>query len=242
MKHYLIASLFVALLIFAMTGCGNDPPVASFTMSKTICCIQTNVAFDASASSDPDGTISTYSWNFGDGSTALGQVTNHAYAAVGTYTVTLTVTDDEGDTATFTDTIEVRTLSGTWRGSGSAFGPASLGGMEYTFFATITITQNDSSFNGTWIFDHLPSVTVTCTGGTIQPTINNIKGTWLASGYYPMYSDGTYADDCRSVDGTITQQNWVTNSPFDWTWQSAATEPVVTKSKSIVSGNKTFKK
>jgi PKD repeat protein len=58
------------------------------------------VTFDGSGSSDSDGTITSYSWNFGDGSTGTGVSPNHTYAAAGSYTVSLTVTDDGGATNT----------------------------------------------------------------------------------------------------------------------------------------------
>ena len=55
------------------------------------------LAFDARGSSDPDGQVVGYHWDFGDGETALGAQPTHVYAAHGQYTATLTVTDDQGN-------------------------------------------------------------------------------------------------------------------------------------------------
>jgi PKD repeat protein len=85
----------------------NDPPVASFTYT----CTGLTCAFDASPSSDPDGTINSYAWDFGDNSADAGVTTNHTYAEAGSYTVTLTVTDDEGALGTDTQTVTVSTPS-----------------------------------------------------------------------------------------------------------------------------------
>jgi mono/diheme cytochrome c family protein/chitodextrinase len=57
--------------------------------------VDTVVDFDGSNSLDPDSTIVSYEWDFGDGNTATGALTNNIYTAAGTYTVTLTVTDDQ---------------------------------------------------------------------------------------------------------------------------------------------------
>ncbi|MEZ4700287.1 MAG: malectin domain-containing carbohydrate-binding protein [Rhodothermales bacterium] len=77
----------------------NLPPTASFTYS-----ISGNnafeVAFDASKSDDPDGSIADYSWTFGDATTGTGEKPSHVYAQGGIYEVSLTVTDDKGATAT----------------------------------------------------------------------------------------------------------------------------------------------
>lgn len=54
------------------------------------------VLFNGSKSFDLDGTITTYSWDFGDGTTANNSLATHVYYSTGTYTVTLTVTDDQG--------------------------------------------------------------------------------------------------------------------------------------------------
>jgi len=58
--------------------------------------ISQNVPFAGNGSIDPDGSIVSYSWNFGDGGTASGVAPTHAYPTIGTYTVTLTVTDNLG--------------------------------------------------------------------------------------------------------------------------------------------------
>ncbi len=69
-----------------------EPPVARFTAS----CDGLSCQFDASASYDPDGSIVSYAWDFGDGSTGSSVKTDHTYAEAGTYAVSLTVTDDDG--------------------------------------------------------------------------------------------------------------------------------------------------
>jgi PKD repeat protein len=78
------------------------PPIASFTYLPLSPSVGETVDFDASASYDPDGTIASYTWDFGDATTGSGMTTNHIYTSADTYTVTLTVTDNDGlsDTAT----------------------------------------------------------------------------------------------------------------------------------------------
>jgi len=80
-------------------GGGNQTPTASFTVVPASGTAPLTVAVDASASSDPDGTISNYSWSFGDGSSASGVSTTHTFVNGGSYTITLTVRDNGGKTA-----------------------------------------------------------------------------------------------------------------------------------------------
>jgi PKD repeat protein len=80
-------------------GPTNDPPTAAATADPASGAVPLTVAFDASGSSDPDGAIVSYEWDFGP-STGSGQATSYTYTAAGTYTVTLTVTDDGGATDT----------------------------------------------------------------------------------------------------------------------------------------------
>lgn len=81
----------------------NAAPTASFTSSTTGLTANVN----ASGSTDSDGTIASYAWNFGDGTTATGVTASRTYAAAGNYTVSLTVTDNGGARATTTRTVTV---------------------------------------------------------------------------------------------------------------------------------------
>ena len=74
----------------------NRIPVALFTESATTVSTGEVIYFNASMSIDPDGTIISYLWNFGDGTNASGMTVDHAYTENGNYTVTLTVTDNDG--------------------------------------------------------------------------------------------------------------------------------------------------
>jgi len=82
----------------------NRPPVASFTESAETVLTGETITFNATNSYDPDGSIVSYFWDFGDGSNATGVVVDHSYADDGNYTVTLTVTDDDGATSVSTST------------------------------------------------------------------------------------------------------------------------------------------
>jgi PKD repeat protein len=79
----------------------NQGPTASFTAN----CTDLTCTTDAAASADPDGTITSYAWDFGDSTTGTGATASHSYATAGSYTISLTVTDSDGATATTTRSI-----------------------------------------------------------------------------------------------------------------------------------------
>ena len=70
------------------------------------------VSFNSSGSYDPDGTISSYLWNFGDGSTSTSANPSHTYTSADTYTVSLTVTDNEGASGSAQTTASIVTTGG----------------------------------------------------------------------------------------------------------------------------------
>jgi PKD repeat protein len=76
----------------------NLPPTAEFTVSKTIAETDEEIRF-TDDSEDPEDHQLSYSWDFGDGSSSDASSPSHSYDEAGTYTVELTVADDEGETA-----------------------------------------------------------------------------------------------------------------------------------------------
>ena len=79
-------------------GAGNKLPTAVFNADVISGGVPLTVNFDSSGSSDQDGSIISYAWNFGDDSTSNEVHPSHIYTVIGNYTATLTVTDDMGAT------------------------------------------------------------------------------------------------------------------------------------------------
>ena len=124
----------------------NVKPAASFTST----CTTLTCSFDASGSSDSDGTVASYAWDFGDGTTGTGKTASRTYTAGGTFSVKLTVTDDKGATDTATKSVTVtgpvsNTLAADqFSRSGTGWGTANTGGA-WTVSSSSLLTTNGSS-------------------------------------------------------------------------------------------------
>jgi len=99
-------------LLLALAGCTliNAPPMARIHAQPLAGESPLDVTFDASGSRDPDGEIVSYRWDFGGGETASEETVHHVFVAlteIETYTVRLTVVDDQGESATASQSIEV---------------------------------------------------------------------------------------------------------------------------------------
>ena len=133
------------LVIPASGGPVNQPPVANFVASPTSGIAPLAVSFDASLSSDSDGTIQSYDWSFGDGGTGTGLTTSHSYTAAGTYSAVLTVRDNLNATATKTVTITIAP------GATPPAAPSNLTGSVSGANVTLAWTDNASNESGFYV-------------------------------------------------------------------------------------------
>ena len=110
----LLASLAFGTLLSACGGGGGDggnsppvnsAPIAVINVSKTSGYAPLSIEFDGSQSSDQDGNVTNYSWDFGDGTSAVGSQANHTYTGLGVFSATLTVSDNDGSMSSASVTI-----------------------------------------------------------------------------------------------------------------------------------------
>ncbi len=120
------------------------------------------VSFNGSASSDPEKNTLTYSWQFGDGSTASGADPTHTYAKAGTFTVTLTVTDTHGGTATGTTTATIAAYKEPVANAGGPY--AGKVGTAITFSGAKSSDPEGNPLTYAWNFGD------SSTGTGVSPT------------------------------------------------------------------------
>jgi PKD repeat protein len=178
--------------------------------------------FSSAGSNDPDGTIASYAWDFGDSSTSSSQNPNHTYAAGGTYSVTLTVTDNEGATGSVTHSVTVtapahpdvavddfeRTVSGGW-GSATTGGAwtRTAGAASSHSVDGHTGTMTMASL-GTTVAEYLNSVSETNLSGTVDVSFSAAPAGGGAYAYLAVRhtSQGEYRVRVRVQPASVTLQ------------------------------------
>lgn len=154
----------------------NQAPTANAGADQSAT-VGNNLNFSANGSSDPDGSITSYAWNFGDGQTASGATTAHSYAATGTYTVTLTVTDNGGATDSDTATISVTNVPSqpTMRVSDISFIPTVRNFGSFGM-CRVTATVSVVAANGSAV------ASATVSGSFSGASTGSVSGTTNGSG------------------------------------------------------------
>jgi len=187
-------------------GGGNVAPTASFGSSTS-----NLTASFTDSSTDSDGTITGWAWTFGDGGTSSAQNPSHTYGSAGTYSVTLTVTDNGGLTDSATQNVTVTAPPGNINPV-AAFS-SSTSGLTASF--TDASTDSDGTVTGwAWTFGD---------GGTSGS--QNPSNTYSANGTYTVTltvtdNDGGTDSTSQSVTVSSGGGGWVVvdSNDFEGGW------------------------
>jgi hypothetical protein len=149
----------------------NTVPHASFAVA----CTGLACSFDGSGSTDSNGTLVTYAWNYGDGSTGNGKTSSHTYTRTGSYTASLTVTDTAGATnsastvvapitltahGSTTNGLEKATLS--WTGASGTSFDVYRNGTKLITVSTTTYTDTIGTTPGSYRYKVCTTATILC--------------------------------------------------------------------------------
>jgi len=158
-----------------------------------------NITFDGLNSSDTDGEIVSYFWDFGDGNNGTGNVTNHSYEKTGTYNITLTVEDNDGATDTC---ITNCTISEQNRppSKPELTGPE-IGYKNNSYNFTVVSTDPDNH-PIRYIFDAGDNTNNTITEYVPNDTSVQITHLWIQPGEYLIK---VYAEDEYNQKSEITE-------------------------------------
>ncbi|MGW6690887.1 collagenase [Streptomyces sp. NPDC054961] len=169
---------------------GNKAPVAGFTASVNALTVNF-----ADTSTDADGTIASRAWNFGDGSSSTAANPAKTFAAAGTYTVRLTVTDNKGATASTSKAVTVGTA-----------GPAECADADIRVLGDNCTRSNVSATTGNYRYFYLkvPAGTtrlkISATGGTGNADLYYSPTTWATTGNYTARSTQAGNTETLTID------------------------------------------
>ena len=193
--------------VATISGAGNLAPTANANGPYNAA-INTGIAFSSNGSADSDGSIASYSWNFGDGSAVNTSANpNHTYATVGNFTATLTVTDNEGATATSTAAVlvtgdqSVAYCNVTGAGTFEWISGVAVGGLN-----NISTQDNYKDYTNLTAALVSGANTITLTPGTTGNYTEH-WGVWI-----DYNSDGDFTDTGEQVISGLSGTSAVTGS------------------------------
>jgi PKD repeat protein len=153
------------IVLVTVTVPENQLPMANAGADVTEM-VGVEVSFDGSASSDADGTIASYNWDFGDDTTGTGATPAHTYSAAGTYTVSLTVIDNDSGSAT--DTLTA-TITNTAPSANAGAYQQDFVGVAVTFDGSGSFDADGHSLTYSWDMGD----GTTATGETVTHTYDD---------------------------------------------------------------------
>ncbi|MFE1273202.1 collagenase [Streptomyces sp. NPDC058758] len=177
---------------------GNQAPTASFEAT-----VSGMTASFTDTSRDGDGTIAGRSWDFGDGTTSTAAHPSRTYAAAGTYTVRLTVTDDKGATATTSRTVAVSALP-------ECSDPDARRLDRGCTRSGVSATTGNYAYHYLYVPAGTPRLTITTTGSNGNADLYYHAASWATTGAYT----------ARSAQAGSAETLTVDNPPAGWVYVS----------------------
>jgi parallel beta-helix repeat protein len=175
-----------------------QPPIANFSYTPHNPFVNQTITFDGSNSTDPDGNVTEYTWDFGDDTNGTGKLSTHSYLATGNYSVTLTVQDNHGATKSTYEVLRV------------ALAPylhLTANPTEILADGISIATINASVWNGTtWIWSG-PVINFTTDLGTITdsaPLADGVSTAMLSAGTTPGIATITATVNLGGPIGSLT--------------------------------------
>ena len=192
--------------------CANNAPPVADAGPNAAGDAGVALSFNGSGSYDPDGSVTAWQWDFGDGQTASGAAVSHTFAAAGTYTVQLTVTDDCGASAS--DTLVATVQGGAPQPLQANFQAFRLAGID-----PVSGLEN-------WVEIDLEQESVEL---GLEVKFDASSSTGPAAYYTWYFSDGTWAQGVE-VSRAFTQSDLytarLTVDSADWMQSDSETRPV----------------
>ena len=201
-------------------GPSDIPPIADFLIrvpnATRTAQVGQQILFDASPSFDPDGFITNYSWNFGDGTGGFGEFAYHAYGSPGNFTATLTVEDNAGLTGTASHQIIVIQAPHHDVGIINLYSSpnVAISGQTIVFTALlVNLGQQPETVDLTFYYDSHPAATVNGFNIPVTQYPYYVNALWDTSGIAPgnytisatvsLATDQNPAND-QFTDGQVT--------------------------------------
>ncbi|PYV23598.1 MAG: cellulase [Acidobacteria bacterium] len=183
-------------LLVLPPGTPNQPPVAVASATPTSGAAPLTVGFSSAGSSDPDGSIASYSWSFGDGTApSSSPAPSHVYQNAGNYTAVLTITDNRGATGTAQVSITVA--------PGALVAPTNLTGQAGRSSVTLNWTDNSTNQTGFYI-ERAPSGTTSFARvGTVGASTKTFTNT-VSKGTYVYRVQAFNASSVSAYSNTVT--------------------------------------
>jgi hypothetical protein len=174
---------------YALLPKNEGPTPGTISVSPTGTGLQgaTSFTFTASGASDPDGDSLTYAWSFGDGGSASGQSVSRTFTSAGSISVNLSVSDGKKSASAPAVNVEVRNLSGNWRGS------VNVSGIVFNF--TFNLSQSGSSVTGTYLDEDGP--------GTVSGNVSSPRSVSLTVNQ-PPFTPFTFVGTADASINTIS--------------------------------------